>query len=81
MGYASGYTLDLYCDNGNQWPDGAHAFREFPHTFLGETWGGVAGEARAKGWLIRNRENYALCPKCSGKKPRAALKENDNGRT
>ena len=60
--YASGYTLDLYCDHSN--PD--HRWNSFPHTFHGETFWQCAQEARAKGWVI-HRDRTATCPICNGK--------------
>lgn len=83
MGYAAGYSLDLYCDNADADPntprnilagtgrprpnDGVHGWAEFPHTYTGETFGECAREARDRGWLINARTRKALCPKCSGK--------------
>lgn len=72
--YASGYTLDLYCDHWggpnsptNTRPDGVHSWSEFPHTFTGETFDYCARVARRRGWVIRRRTRTATCPKCSGK--------------
>lgn len=58
--YASGYTLDLYCDHTN--PD--HPWSSFPHVVGGETLGECVEEARAKGWVI-HRDRTATCPICS----------------
>lgn len=76
MGMASGYSLDLYCDNaGDGKPGGygygspadGHAFRAFPAEFYGETWSECARNARAAGWKIDRRERTAICPKCARK--------------
>jgi hypothetical protein len=73
--YASGYTLDLYCDRSGldavptqDSPDGIHKWNEFPHTFLGETFGECAREARRHGWVIHTKTRTATCPTCSGKR-------------
>lgn len=70
--YASGYTLDLYCDHWsgpnsmtNEMADGIHSWTEFPHTFTGETWSECAKKARKRGWVIHNSNRTATCPKCS----------------
>ena len=72
MQYASGYTLDLYCD---QWtgpaiataasPDGKHGWNEFPHVFTGESFAECAKAARARGWSIHRVSRTATCPKCN----------------
>lgn len=59
--YASGYSLDLYCDHDNQ----RHRFDEFPHQFTGETFKECATTAREKGWVIKTRGRTATCPKCA----------------
>ena len=74
--FAGGYTLDLYCDHWSgpiagaerlDTPDGYHSWTEFPHTFIGETWGQCAQAARRRGWVIHRNTRTATCPKCSGK--------------
>jgi hypothetical protein len=67
--YASGYTLDLYCDREPN-DFNPHGWDEFPHQFTGETFGQCASEARRRGWIIRPSDRTATCPKCSGKPPR-----------
>lgn len=62
MQYASGYTLDLYCDSVN-----LHSFREFPHIFNGEKFSECVEQARRFGWVVRTNSRTATCPKCSGK--------------
>lgn len=69
MQYASGYTLDLYCDHSNE----RHGFDEFPHQYTGETFGECAKEARRNGWIIRSGARTATCPKCSGKRKDRSL--------
>jgi hypothetical protein len=69
--YASGYTLDLYCDHEN----GEHGFSEFPHQFLGETFRECAHSARKRGWVIHEKPRTGTCPRCS-----VALKEMRNAR-
>lgn len=53
------YSLDLYCDH---WFNG-HDFKEFPHCYMGETYGQCATKARKSGWLL-HRNGTATCPKC-----------------
>lgn len=66
--YASGYTLDLYCDHVQARPfiesDAVHGYDEFPHSFFGETFAECAKQARAKGWKIHRTTRTATCPKC-----------------
>ena len=69
--YASGYTLDLYCDyfDGQNnptsaSPDGYHGWNEFPHTFTGETFRECAADARKAGWKIHRQTRTATCPHC-----------------
>jgi hypothetical protein len=57
----AGYSLDLYCDRLNP----AHAFFEFPHGLIGETYRDVARQARALGWKL-HPDGFATCPKCTG---------------
>lgn len=85
MQYASGYTLDLYCDHEpeSRLADsiyvhgefgGAGHFGclhdEFPHQFIGETFAECARAAQRRGWVLHQRDRTATCPKCSGKKRR-----------
>lgn len=81
MGIASCYSMDLYCDNlkvadplavAETPADGVHYFNEFPHQYIGETFGECARQARDAGWLFRRDRVTVLCPKCSGKNPGAA---------
>lgn len=62
--YASGYSLDLYCDKDNV----KHSHLEFPHTYVGETFGECAKEARKNGWVIHRKTRTATCPKCNRSK-------------
>lgn len=57
--YASGYSLDLYCDHAN--PNHLHS--EFPHQFVSEFKRYCFGDARHIGWIIRI-DGTATCPKC-----------------
>lgn len=67
--YASGYTLDLYCDSEYLAGDlNKHGWNEFPHQFMNETFRKCAAEARRRGWVIHQSDRTATCPKCSGKK-------------
>lgn len=68
MQYASGYTLDLYCDHWLSSADEHHEWREFPHQITGESWGEVSQKARKRGWIIHVSTRTATCPKCSGKR-------------
>ena len=67
MSWAGCYSLDLYCDNAGSFPDGIHAYNEFPHQYTAETGGECRSRARKAGWLVGGR-GYAICPKCSGKR-------------
>lgn len=60
--YASGYTLDLYCDGATT--SCADAWDTFPHTFFAETFAQCAREAKEKGWKIHPRTRTATCPRC-----------------
>lgn len=63
--YASGYSLDLYCDH--EYTEGEcqrHAFNEFPHQYNGETFSQCAKAARSQGWKINVRDRTATCPAC-----------------
>lgn len=59
---ASGYSLDLYCDNG----DVDHGFDAFPWQFTGSDRGCCTRKACHAGWLFK-RDGRHLCPRCSGK--------------
>jgi hypothetical protein len=58
--YASGYSLDLYCQYDN--PD--HDFNEFPHQFGGEAFRECKLDAIRAGWSIDVAARLATCPKC-----------------
>lgn len=63
--YASGYSLDLYCDQRtSDWSHNAG----FPVTFTGESFGDCAKQARAQGWKIHRQTRTATCPRCARKK-------------
>jgi len=64
--YASGYSLDLYCDRRNE----RHPFRAFPQQFTGETFAECAREARHRGWVIHRKLRTATCPTCTGTRQR-----------
>lgn len=67
MSTASGYTLDLYCDNIKHGDH--HEWKEFPHTYTSDERlckSICFSRARKHGWLIGKEKT--LCPKCSGKK-------------
>lgn len=60
--YASGYTLDLYCDNAGGF---THPWEHnFMATFVGETFAGCARDARRAGWKIHTAARTATCRKC-----------------
>lgn len=70
--YASGYSLDLYCDtypasseHSSTTCDGVHAWNEFPHQYAGETFMECANQARKDGWKIHKKTRTATCPKCA----------------
>jgi hypothetical protein len=58
--YASCYTMDLYCDHTNP----AHPWDSFPHSFMGETFGECAKQARKRGWVL-HKDRTATCPICN----------------
>ena len=60
------YTLDLYCENADVWPDPLHAYNEFPRTYIHELGSVCRSNARRDGWLIGDGD-HQLCPRCSGK--------------
>jgi hypothetical protein len=57
--YASGYTLDLYCDHHNT----EHEFGRIT-SYYGNTFSDCARQARADGWKIHRETHTATCPKC-----------------
>lgn len=59
--YASGYTLDLYCDHQND----NHRFNEFPWQYTGETFAECARAAKRNGWKLHHKLRTATCPKCT----------------
>lgn len=61
------YTLDLYCVNNGEFPDGIHPFREFPHQYTGRTFSECKRRARIAGWRFR-RDGEVVCPICTGTK-------------
>lgn len=63
------YALDLYCDNESD----KHDFQEFPHQFIHEYGSACRTTAKRAGWLF-TKDGRHLCPKCSGKKPKAKTK-------
>ena len=62
------YTLDLYCDNAGEYPDGIHEYKEFPREFTDEYGSKCRKMARKEGWTLNLKDGTALCPKCSGVK-------------
>jgi hypothetical protein len=65
MGEVGCYTLDLYCDRENP----AHAYKEFPHTFIAELGATCRRRAREAGWVF-HKDRTASCPKCNRRKGR-----------
>jgi hypothetical protein len=63
MSFASGYSLDLYCDSGKP-----HAYGSFPAQYFGETWGEVKQQAQAAGWLFKRDRMTVICPKCNDRR-------------
>jgi len=57
------YTLDLYCENDGQYPDGIHSYDEFPHTYSHENGSQCRSAARKDGWKLT--QGKAICPKCT----------------
>ena len=68
------YTLDLYCENSKVMcgmPDElGHVYNEFPHQYISEMGSTARREARQDGWKLDMEAQTALCPRCSGKKPK-----------
>jgi hypothetical protein len=57
--YASGYTLDLYCDRDrNAWD------HRWDQSFYDQTFRECAKEARRVGWTI-HKDGTATCPVCN----------------
>lgn len=71
--YASGYTLDLYCDHENP----THSHMMFPHTFIGENFAECAREAKLGGWVIHKATRTATCPKCASVKKNRTSRSKD----
>lgn len=79
---AACYSMDLYCRHVqpaagpvperpmNQGGEDArgHAYDEFPHQFLGETWGECKRKAQSIGWVF-GRDGDVTCPACSRRRP------------
>lgn len=66
--YASGYSLDLYCDQPNQGEATKHSwFETYRETFVGETFADCARQAKKTGWKIHRKTRTATCPYCAGK--------------
>jgi hypothetical protein len=55
--YASGYSLDLYCDR-------VHDRGYSAATFVGQTFADCAKQARFRGWKIHTATRTATCPSC-----------------
>lgn len=68
----SGYSLHLYCDNHDDLTKhGPWAWNsEFPVLYFDEERAKCYRDARLDGWRINIKKGTALCPKCSGKKPK-----------
>lgn len=62
------YALDLYCENYKSENDNIHEFNEFPHIYTHEKGSTCRKLARKDGWIIKEKENRAICPKCVKKK-------------
>lgn len=60
--YASGYSLDLYCDTD---ADGCFEMG----MFYGQSFADCARAAKAKGWAIHRKTRTATCPNCRKRKP------------
>jgi hypothetical protein len=75
---AGAYTLDLYCDLRITVEDIAggfdknpnHGHREFPHQFVGDTYGECKKQAKKNGWKVGRWGEQDLCPKCAKAKKR-----------
>lgn len=75
--YASGYSLDLYCDQRHERRPGKGfvnlntdlAERGLRmQTYTGENFTQCARDARADGWQIHPKTRTATCPSCAGTK-------------
>lgn len=64
---ASGYTLDLYCDNEKKCRDEHFYFGVPQGQFLGETWADTVKQAKAAGWYVSKKKRVCYCPECGGK--------------
>lgn len=65
--YASGYSLDLYCDHENDAHPKGPVYPMRMKEFFGETFADCARQARAAGWKVRKKTRTATCPCCTGK--------------
>lgn len=63
---ASGYSLDLYCDND---PAVTHRWNEFPHQYSAEDRAECRRRAKQDGWRINWTKRTAICPKCAAHQP------------
>lgn len=67
--YASGYSVDLYCDE--DLPEWLHPQSQ---SFAGESLRDCLAQARRRGWVIHKETRTATCPLCM-QRLRAAAKE------
>lgn len=77
IGWAEGYTLDLYCGNiptdtivkyqARKIKPGEHYHQEFPHSYTGELGSTCRREARESGWKFSDKSGrrVAVCPRCA----------------
>lgn len=65
------YVLDCYCDHGHSpETDPRHNWDEFPHQYTDEFGSKCRAMARKDGWLLDERNQNFLCPKCNPRSPR-----------
>lgn len=59
---ASGYSIDLYCDNQES---KEHRYDEFPHQYYDEERSVCRTSAKQDGWKVNWIKGTAICPKCA----------------
>lgn len=68
--YDGSFVLNLYCDKfcvkqGEVYDKYGHFHDEFPHQYVGWTWGLCKKQAQNDGWVF-HRDGKVSCPKCNG---------------
>lgn len=59
------YTLDLYCDGPDHYKDGLDFAKTDVYQFTAQNGSAARREARREGWLLDEKADRALCPRCA----------------